>query len=82
MLGVVISQIQLWIDPLPNIYIYGSTAFSAAFGALGFGLTLLAFGCDAYTLAKEKNGYPVDAEMAYHQFTDMALHLNILHRAR
>ncbi len=48
-----IAEIRLYVDPLPDVYIYGSNPWSIAFGIAAIFLGAAAFGYDAYKLAKE-----------------------------
>jgi hypothetical protein len=51
--AVVVQIAQLYVDPLPYIATYGSTPFAVFLGFFAIFLIELAFGCDAYMLAKE-----------------------------
>ena len=51
--GTLLGFIHLWIDPLPDLYVYGSTTPSIVLGFIGSLLIACAFGYDAYRLAKE-----------------------------
>ena len=54
LLGCVIQIIQLIIDPLPPYFVvYGSSTFSLMLGALALFTIQVAFGYDAYILAKK-----------------------------
>ncbi len=52
-LSTLLGEIHLWIDPLPDVYIYGSTNSSVALGTIALFLGCFAFGYDAYTLANK-----------------------------
>lgn len=51
--SALIGEIRLYVDPLPDIYIWGSTSLSIFFGIVALILGAAAFGYDAYKLAKD-----------------------------
>ena len=52
--STLVCEVRLFVDPLPDVYIYGSTSLSIAFGIVAMALGAAAFGYDAYQLAKGK----------------------------
>lgn len=53
MFAVAVQALQILIDPLPYIVVYGSTAFSVVLGFSAIFLFQVAFAYDAYRLATE-----------------------------
>ena len=54
LVGGSLGGLQLWMDPPPDIYLYGSNLLSTFIGLAAIALCSIAFGYDAYQLGKEK----------------------------